>query len=159
MNLFKKITIQTPESVELEFTLAGIGNRTLALIIDYLLLLLLLLVLGLVAAFLREGLIGLAISLGNNSENTELWLTAIFLLVATTIYSGYFVIFEAWWQGQTPGKRFAKIRVIKDNGKPEGAFQAALRALMRPVDDIFFIGYLCIVFGRKEKRIGDWLAG
>ncbi|MGF1523821.1 MAG: RDD family protein [Leptolyngbyaceae cyanobacterium] len=159
MNLFKKIIIQTPESVELEFTLAGIGNRTLALTIDYLLLFILLLLVGLIAAFLREGLMGVAISFGNSTDNVELWLTAIFLLVITTIYSGYFVIFETWWQGQTPGKRFAKIRVIKDNGKPEGAFQATLRALMRPVDDIFFVGYLCILFSRKEKRIGDWLAG
>ena len=36
MRFFNKITLQTPESVELEFTLAGIGNRTQALLVDYL---------------------------------------------------------------------------------------------------------------------------
>ena len=36
MRFFNKIKLQTPESVELEFTLAGIGNRAFALLIDYL---------------------------------------------------------------------------------------------------------------------------
>ena len=33
MRFLNQINLQTPESVELEFTLAGIGNRSLALII------------------------------------------------------------------------------------------------------------------------------
>ncbi|MFM6003166.1 MAG: RDD family protein, partial [Sphaerospermopsis kisseleviana] len=33
MHLFNKIKFSTPESVELEFTLAGIGSRAWALII------------------------------------------------------------------------------------------------------------------------------
>jgi uncharacterized RDD family membrane protein YckC len=35
MRFFNRVTLQTPESVELEFTLAGIGNRAYALLIDY----------------------------------------------------------------------------------------------------------------------------
>ena len=35
MDFFNRVTHQTPESVELEFTLAGIGNRAWALLIDY----------------------------------------------------------------------------------------------------------------------------
>ena len=38
MRFFNQVNLQTPESVELEFTLAGIGNRSFALIIDYLIL-------------------------------------------------------------------------------------------------------------------------
>lgn len=159
MSLFNTVTIQTPESVELEFTLAGIGNRALALMIDYLLLSLLLSVVALLAAILRAGLVNLAVFLGGGAGDVDLWLLAIAFLATAAIYGGYFVGFETGWQGQTPGKRFAKIRVIKDNGKPEGVFQAVLRALMRPVDDIFFIGGFCIVFSKQEKRVGDWLAG
>ena len=155
MRLFNTVTIQTPESVELEFTLAGIGSRALALIIDYFLI-------G-AAQFLVLGLY-LSLNRGQIASPEDmttlgLWVLAITVLAFAAIYGGYFIGFETSWQGQTPGKRFVKIRVIKDNGKPEGVFQATLRSLMRPVDDILFIGYLCILLGPKEKRIGDWLAG
>ncbi|MBE7382597.1 MAG: RDD family protein [Leptolyngbya sp. SIO1E4] len=159
MNFFKTITIRTPESVELEFTLAGIGNRALALIIDYLLLFLSLALIILFFSLIGEQLVNLSIALGGGTGGIELWLLAIVILLVAALYGGYFVGFETWWQGQTPGKRVAQIRVIKDNGKPEGVFQAALRALMRPIDDILFVGFLCIVFNQQEKRIGDWLAG
>lgn len=159
MTLFKTITIQTPESVELEFTLAGIGNRALALLIDYLLVFLLVALVSLFTSFLSEQLTNLLLALGDGADGVNLWLVAIALLATAAIYGGYFVGFEAYWQGQTPGKRLAKIRVINDNGKPEGAFQAALRALLRPVDDILFLGFFCIVCSPQEKRIGDWLAG
>ncbi len=84
---------------------------------------------------------------------------AIEALIAFIIYVGYFVIFETIWQGQTPGKKRIKIRVICDDGKPVRLSQTVLRALLRPVDDIFFIGVFFIVFAKKEKRIGDLVAG
>lgn len=159
MKLFKTITIHTPESVELEFTLAGIGNRALALMIDYFLIFLLLSLVSIVSSFLSEQLTNAVVALGGGPEVVDLWLLAIALVATMTIYWGYFVAFETAWQGQTPGKRFTKIRVINDNGKPEGVFQATLRSLLRPVDDILFLGFFCILFGNQEKRIGDWLAG
>lgn len=159
MNLFKTITIQTPESVELEFTLAGIGNRALALMIDYLLVFFLLSLVSFLSSFLSEQLVNLSVLLGSSADALNLWLVAIALIVTMAIYWGYFVGFETYWQGQTPGKRITKIRVINDNGKPEGIFQATLRSLLRPVDDILFIGFFCILFSKQEKRIGDWLAG
>ena len=72
---------------------------------------------------------------------------------------GYFVIFETLWQGQKPGKRIAKIRVIRENGQPAGLFQVTLRSLLRPIDNILFIGFFLIVLTPKEKRLGDWMAG
>ena len=54
MKIFNKISLQTPESVELNFDLAGIGNRTYALIIDYIiwsLILLLVLIFGIFLYF------------------------------------------------------------------------------------------------------------
>ncbi|MGF1459762.1 MAG: RDD family protein [Leptolyngbyaceae cyanobacterium] len=159
MTLFKTIQIHTPESVALEFTLAGIGNRALALLIDYVLISLSLSLISVFTSFLGVLLALLIVLLGGGSEDVELWLIAIALLLTMTIYWGYFVGFETWWQGQTPGKRLTQIRVINDSGKPEGIFQATLRSLLRPVDDILFVGFFCILFSRQEKRIGDWLAG
>lgn len=158
MHIFNRITHQTPESVEIEFTLAGIGSRAWALLIDY----------HVVAAILVLFLsIWLAIS--NviidawtrvfGTDNIELWFLAIAILAIFAINTGYFVFFETLWQGQTPGKRLAKVRVVQDDGKLIGLQQAALRAILRSIDDTFFIGALLIMLTNKEKRLGDLVAG
>lgn len=157
MPIFRRVKFSTPESIELEFTLAGIGNRTWALLIDYQVLGLTIAVFIIVWTTISIQLTDLWISIFG-SQTTQ-WLLAIAFFVLFVIYSGYFVFFEALWQGQTPGKRFAKIRVIRDDGKPVGLPQAALRALLRPVDDILFIGVFLIMLGSKEKRLGDIVAG
>ena len=159
MRFFNKITLQTPESVELEFTLAGIGNRAYALLIDYIVLGLILigfLVFGSIFYFELSGVI--EAFLGKKNQ-LELWLIAIPILVSFFIYVGYFVFFEVLWQGQTPGKRYVKIRVIRDDGRPIGLQQSTLRALLRPIDDTFFLGLFLIVLSRQEKRLGDLVAG
>ena len=56
-------------------------------------------------------------------------------------------------------KKRAKIRVISDDGKPTTIGKSSIRALLRPVDDFLFVGVLFILIGKKEKRIGDLVAG
>jgi len=159
MSLFNQIKIQTPESVELEFTLAGIGSRAYALAIDYIAIALAITVVLLVATMLATQLIQLIETLGGLG-NLELWLAALAMLALFIIYVGYFALMEANGQGQTPGKRLAKIRVIRDDGRPVGIFQTTLRSLLRPVDEFLFLGFLCIVFlNSQEKRLGDLVAG
>ena len=158
MRFFNKITLQTPESVELEFNLAGIGNRALAYLIDYLLWLLTLALFLFFTSFLASVITDIWLKIFPNT-NIELWLAAIFILIFFVIYVGYFVFFETLWQGQTPGKRFAKIRVIRDDGRTIGLQQATLRSILRPIDDLFFIGTFMIMLGSKEKRLGDLVAG
>lgn len=158
MQFFNQFNLQTPESVELEFTLAGIGNRTLALLIDYVVLFLSLFlfwVFYLIFTPQIESILENFVSV----DDLGMWLLAIASLISFFVYVGYFVIFESLWQGQTPGKRITKIRVIQDNGRRAGLGQATMRSLLRPVDDIFFLGVFMIVLGKKEKRLGDWIAG
>ncbi len=159
MALFNTVTIRTPESVELEFVLAGVGSRAVALILDYLCLGTGLLGLAIVYSFFLVRLLAMESVLAIPSQTVQLWVTAIAALLAFALYIGYFVLFETWWFGQTPGKRYAKIRVIRDDGQPERLPQATLRSLLRPIDDILFIGFFCIVLSKTEKRLGDWLAG
>jgi uncharacterized RDD family membrane protein YckC len=159
MPLFKQIKLSTPESIELEFTLAGIGSRALALLVDYHVLGISLVLFWTLYSLFINQLEAYLDRLKVNYSGLEIWMVAIALLVSFAIYTGYFVCFEVLWQGQTLGKRFAKIRVIRDDGKPVGLSQAALRSLLRPIDDIFFIGAFFIFFGRREKRLGDWVAG
>ena len=159
MGFFKQVSLETPESVELEFKLAGIGNRAYALLIDYLVLGIVLIVILITWTILLFQLLKIFEGFENFSEKFYLWLIAIQVLIIFTIYVGYFVFFEVVGQGQTPGKRRAKIRVIGDDGRQIKLQQSTLRALLRPVDDMFFLGVFLIVFTKKEKRLGDWLAG
>lgn len=159
MRFFNHVSLSTPESVELEFTLAGIGNRTLALVFDYSILGALLVVFWILWGTFSLGLLSYLNSGTFNYASAPIWLLAIALLINFFIFAGYFTFFEVLWQGQTPGKRFTKIRVIRDNGRPIGLAQAALRSLLRPIDDFCFIGVFFILLGKQEKRLGDWAAG
>ena len=160
MHFFNRINLETPESVELEYTLAGIGSRAYALVIDYLVLGAILFLSVVIAIFLSYQITASDSFLASDEQGKLLqWLWAIEALIAFTIYVGYFVFFETIWQGQTIGKKKAKIRVITDDGKPTTIGKSSLRALLRPIDDFFFIGVFFIVLGKKEKRIGDLIAG
>lgn len=158
MRFFNRVTLLTPESVELEFNLAGIGNRAFALLIDYHVLLVIAVVFLILWSFLSIQLVEVLTPL-TGSDNIGLWLAAIAILTTFSIYVGYFVFFETLWRGQTPGKRFAKIRVIRDDGRTVGLQQATLRALLRPIDDSLFIGAFLIMLTSQEKRLGDMVAG
>ena len=162
LKFFGEIRLRTPESVELEFPLAGIGSRAYALLVDYTLI-----TIAMVAVIL-VGLLFSFQTLAYASQDTfgftrslSKWILSIVLLGLFAIFVGYFVFFETLWQGQTPGKRMAQIRVIREDGRPIGLPQATLRALLRVFDDILLglVGFLFIVQGRQEKRLGDWVAG
>jgi uncharacterized RDD family membrane protein YckC len=154
MQLFNRITLKTPESVELEFNLAGIGNRTIALFVDNCVIWGIYIV---VLYLISQGLTGLdAVGLEPDKTATQ-WLGAIGLLLSFAWFVGYFAVFETLWKGQTPGKRLAKIRVIGNDGRPIQIYQATLRAVLRPIDDWLFLGFFCVLFGKQEKRLGDWV--
>lgn len=159
MGLFRTVTIRTPESIELDFVLAGIGSRAVALVVDYLCLGTGILALSLLYSVLLVRVMALESVLLIAAETLELWITAIFLVLLFAFYIGYFVLFETLWFGQSPGKRYTKIRVIRNDGQPERIMQATLRSLLRPVDDMLFLGFFCIVLTAPEKRLGDWIAG
>jgi uncharacterized RDD family membrane protein YckC len=153
MNFLNRVKSRTPESVELEFVLAGLGNRTYALIIDYLIWSSTLVIILLIWGFLFTQIAWL------RSDSIRPWLSAIQILILFGVYIGYFICFETLWRGQTPGKRYVKIRVIREDGRNVGIQQSILRSLLRPIDDLFCLGFLLILFTPQEKRLGDWVAG
>ena len=111
------------------------------------------------ALIFNSVLIETVTKLVGSTNRLELWLIAVQGLIGFFIYVGYFVFFETVWSGQTPGKRYVKIRVIRDDGRPVRLQQSTLRALLRPFDDLFFIGVFLIVFNQREKRLGDLVGG
>jgi len=85
-----KLIIDTPEQVQLEFPLAGIGSRFMALFVDSLIQLIALFVL-----FILLAMVGAGISL---SPELGKWAIAFYIFVFFLLYWGYFAIFETLWK-------------------------------------------------------------
>src|SRR5207245_4329961 len=150
-----KLTIETPEQTALEFAVAGIGSRFLALALDTLIQMLV----GFVALFGGIFVISL---ISAAMPKAGMWGAAILILFFFLLYFGYFALFEIIWNGQTPGKRKAGIRVIKDSGRPLTPAESIGRNLMRIVDWLpafYAVGIVCAMLTRGNKRLGDLVAG
>ncbi|MDR7898829.1 RDD family protein [Thermosynechococcus sp. JY1334] len=158
----RRVTLRTPESIELDFALGGIGSRVLAWLIDQVILYTALVLFSLTAGYIYFYALypWLIEVLPASGQSIEAWSLGIYLLVMFALYNGYYIFFETYWQGQTPGKRYAEIRVVQDNGRPIGLREATLRSLLQPIDFAFFgIGAFLVALCRSEKRLGDRVAG
>ena len=92
----------------------------------------------------------------------QIWVIAILIFIWFCIYWGYYAAFEALWNGQTPGKRWAGIRVIKETGRPINAFEAIARNLLRVIDFLpvaYGVGIITMLLNSKNRRLGDFVAG
>jgi uncharacterized RDD family membrane protein YckC len=155
----EKLTIETPEQTSIEFPLAGIGSRFLAILIDSLIQGAVLVVLGLVLLGVGYGFVGTGF---DQTSAAGTWVIAVLILIYFLLMYGYFMLFESIWNGQTPGKRLTHIRVIKDSGQSITAIDAVGRNLLRLVDQLPFaygIGVLCAWISPQSKRLGDYVAG
>ena len=79
-------------------------------------------------------------------------------IVFSAIYLFYNSFFEmSKFQG-TPGKRWAKICVVSENGSLT-FFQSLLRNLSKSISLLtFFGGFILILFNDKKKALHDYLA-
>ena len=156
MDSIDQLRIDTPEQIALELPLAGIGSRFLAVAIDTLIQTVVYLIVGFIFLFTLPA---------GSSVFTfvpRLLGPALAVFVLFAIYWGYFAFFETIWQGQTPGKRYAGVRVIKESGRPINAFEAIGRNLMRAVDGlrgIYGVGLVCMMCNQQSRRLGDFVAG
>src|SRR5215469_2169106 len=150
-----KLIIDTPEQVHLEFVLADIGSRFMAVFADTIIQLLLLLALIIIDELALRGVM---FRLGSY----QIWVIAILIFIWFCIYWGYYAAFEALWNGQTPGKRWAGIRVIKETGRAINAFEAITRNLVRIIDfipGIYAVGIVTMLLNSRNQRLGDFAAG
>lgn len=155
----EKLIIETPEQTSIEFPLAGIGSRFLAILIDMLIQFGTTIVLVLMFVGLGYSVRG---ALGSIPPAAGTWIAAVLIFFGFVLMYGYFILFEAIWNGQTPGKRLTHIRVIKDSGQPITAIDAVARNLMRIIDQMPFgygIGVLSAWISPQSKRLGDFVAG
>jgi uncharacterized RDD family membrane protein YckC len=152
------LVIETPERVPLHFALASIGNRFLACAIDH------------AIQAIAIGLILLSVSImmsfpmiERTISSAPKWLLALMIFMLFLIFAGYFAFFEWAWSGQTPGKRWLKLRVIREDGRPITFWEAGLRNLLRTVDmmpaPFYSIGLISVFSTTRDQRIGDMVAG
>jgi uncharacterized RDD family membrane protein YckC len=155
MESLDKLTIDTPELTSLEYPIAGLGSRFLAILADTAIQIVLAFVVFIIGMIIGAGVAAFG---GIGPQ----WVVAIVIVLIFLLNSGYFALFEIFWNGQTPGKRYAQVRVIKDDGRPIGAYEAIVRNVLRVVDMLpamYGIGLLSIFLSRKSKRLGDFVAG
>jgi uncharacterized RDD family membrane protein YckC len=132
-----------------------VGNRFLAAGIDHLI------QAGVAVAIL---LVAGVISNWNFMVGVGAWAAALMLLAIFAVYWGYFVAFETLWNGQTPGKRIMRLRVVREDGRPVRFFEVFVRNLLRLTIDFqplpsYAVGVVSIIFSTRSKRVGDFVAG
>ncbi len=146
-----RVSISTPEGVEIELGLAGIGSRLSARLID--------LVLQLLLAGLVALVVGLILAGVSGSADLGLGAGIGFAFFAMLFYD---VFYEAYREGQTPGKKRLGIRVLGEGGEPVSFRAALVRNAMRLIDEFatLFLGALVsIVRSPRNQRLGDIAAG
>ena len=134
-SLIGRLEVETPEHVRLDYELAGVGSRVSAAIVDQLILALLALAIIVVLSIASPALGGGAM--------------VVWIVVWGVGSLGYFTFFEAFRQGQTPGKRYSGIRVVRDTGHAVTFGAAFLRNLLRVADFVpppYLSGLLLILF-------------
>jgi uncharacterized RDD family membrane protein YckC len=148
-----RISVATPEGVTLEATLAGVGSRLAAGVIDQLLRWLLLMAVLILTAVLGDSALG---------ETGSGLAVAGLLVMLFLVQFAYDVLFETLGSGRTPGKRWTGLRVVKLGGAPVGFLASALRNLVRIVDALpgfYLVGILTVLFTKNNQRLGDLAAG
>jgi uncharacterized RDD family membrane protein YckC len=158
--------IDTPEQVELHFNIAGIGSRFVAVLLDNVIIFGALLIEVLLFAWLASAAANSSVATGNGgsagSDTAGKWFIAIVIFANFAFIWGYFSLFEAYWHGQTPGKRVMKLRVIKDAGRQITFFESLARNLLRFVDYLpagYLVGLITMLCNKSNKRLGDFVAG
>ena len=159
------LVIETPERVPLAFALASIGNRFLAAAIDHFLQYLSIAIV--VWIFLSAAGIGEDVGiLEELRSEAPKWMIALMILILFLLFAGYFILFEWLWDGQTPGKRLLKLRVIREDGRPITLWEAIARNLLRVFDaipgfllPIYSVGLIVIFLSNRDQRVGDIFAG
>lgn len=137
----ENILIGTTQNVNLKTESAGLGKRTIAFIIDNLIIIGFFLILSFINGF--TNIIGFQ------------YLSIFFAI----IYFFYNFIFEVIANGGSFGKTSQKIRVVKITGESASIIQYFIRALFRPVDMVMGVGLVLMMFNDRNQRLGDLVAG
>lgn len=139
----ERVQIQTTQNVDIDFEVAGLGDRALAAVLDYII----------IGSFLFSALI---IAAAFGAESVVLY--SLLLLP----YMLYFFLCEVFMDGQSIGKRVLKLKVVRLDGAQPSVGNYLLRSLIRPIDITFssgVIGLTSVLVTTNSQRLGDLAAG
>lgn len=151
------LDIDTPENVAFGYQVAGLGSRFLATLLDTLITVLLQVIVTIAFFVVINGLDN-----RDASGSLSAWVYAAYGIVNFLFYWGYYIFFEMLWNGQSPGKRWTGIRVIRTDGTPITLSESFIRNLTRLVDFLPFaygIGVVTMFLDKQSRRLGDLAAG
>ncbi len=141
------IRITTSQNIDIDYEIAGVGERILAYLIDAAIFVLVFIALAISTAFFSAG---------------DRRLIVTIVMIWGAIYVFYDLICEIFMNGQSVGKRIMKIKVISLDGGQPTIGQYMLRWLFRIVDFSLTSG-LCAVIStsvsKNSQRVGDMVAG
>ncbi len=153
----RSVDVRTGEAVEIRYELAGLGSRFLAVSVDVLAQVAVVIVLFVAYALASPLIARLAFG-----KNVSAWLVALAVAAFFVIFFGWFIVFETWWSGRTPGKRALGLRVVRDGGFPIDPGAAVIRNLVR-IAEVALGGYtlsaISALLSKENKRLGDFAAG
>ncbi len=146
-----RIKLETTQNVMLEFDLAGTGDRIVSGLLDWLF----------IGAYMFVCYLFLfqILEIGRWIKSDTAWLF-LYILLSTPV-ALYHPIFEIFMNGQSPGKKIMKIKVIKLDGSQPGLGDYILRWLFRTIDWLPFFYLTAIIsvsISKREQRIGDIVA-
>ena len=145
------IEIVTPENIAFRYQVAGPFRRLPAYLID-LVIRAVMFIAGSIILSIFFGLVGL--------PGIGFALTLVLWFALEWFYGG---LFETFWNGQTPGKRMMRIRVLSVDGQPINGLQAVLRNVLRALDQqpvVFsLVGLVTAALNDRFQRMGDLACG
>lgn len=139
------IKIKTTQNVDLRYTVASLGGRIAAFIVD---------------SIILYGYIFIVIEIFQIINPSDTLLIFLLLIFAPP-YIFYYLLTEYYFNGQSIGKKALKLKVVKLDGTQPGLGEIALRWVFRLIDIPLMgtVAVLSIVLNEKGQRLGDIAAG
>lgn len=160
------IVIPTTQNIELEYPVAGVGERIGASLLDLMLIIVYVYLWSLaISAYSVAGFWERMVS-GDEGDG-DMYAVQVLTILMLLPAIGYSCISETLFNGQTFGKKLLRLRTVRTDGAPPGVSQYLLRWLMRIVDfwssAIVLLpgltGVIILSANRKGQRLGDIVAG
>ncbi len=144
--------VVTPENIAFRYQLAGPCRRLGAFVIDAVIRMVVMIPCFIGVAMLRCD-----------------FLMGLFLIGVFVAWWSYGAIFETYMNGQTPGKKAFRLRVLSVNGQPINGMKAFIRNLLRGADLLppaagtmiptGVVGLVAMSLNSRFQRLGDLVAG
>jgi len=146
------IRITTTQNIDIDYEVAGLGERFVAYIID----------LAMFGVIIIATLIAIGSAGGMERGSSGIGIGIVFIIYAV-LFVFYDLICELSMNGQSVGKKIMKIKVISLDGARPRLGQYLLRWLFRIIDffpgTLNLCGLICVAVSDKSQRVGDMVAG